>query len=319
MDVLFGDTFTIIQDKLVSADLYNLSLTCKHFHNSIPENKVKDRIVREIYSRIDTIFGDEFMQLMKAEKGVIIGSFITQVMLNETWNDDIYVCVPHSQHSTDIHRFMEEKGAEYFNDLEITAESYGVVGISYKIFNVIVCVCEIACDGDYHHGVTKYVDDEFGSYRNIYYAESNGLHLSTMQEIFARRMVMPRNFPDFVAACKRRFNFYRSNHDKRTMTPDNILHATHHITFVQKNELYYQYFDEFATIVNDIIFDTMNSEILKIVEKSPALVYNVMHIIACNDKCCHINALCAGLKHLHCKFQGRCLLAGNNHILLWRE
>jgi len=107
MDIIFfSDIFINIKRLLIPKDLYNLMLTCKYYIKNSLKNDFKSIIINEINRRLRLIFKDDFDEFKKAmqeSNAVIVGSFITQCILDERWEySDISICVPITPYKNDI-------------------------------------------------------------------------------------------------------------------------------------------------------------------------------------------------------------------------
>jgi hypothetical protein len=84
-DVLFSDPFyNVIIYYLPPKDLYNLNLTCKHYHQKITIQYIKRVATNLINSTLVKIFGDDF-QSFKSEiqllNAIISGDFVKNAIL----------------------------------------------------------------------------------------------------------------------------------------------------------------------------------------------------------------------------------------------
>uniref|UniRef100_A0A6C0C8B8 Uncharacterized protein n=1 Tax=viral metagenome TaxID=1070528 RepID=A0A6C0C8B8_9ZZZZ len=85
--ILFGDIFINIELYLSPKDLYELS--CERFNNIISDKCIKNKVIKEINMRLRHNLEDnydEFIKIMLKMNASIVGSFITQCLLDETWD-----------------------------------------------------------------------------------------------------------------------------------------------------------------------------------------------------------------------------------------
>uniref|UniRef100_A0A6C0CAE7 F-box domain-containing protein n=1 Tax=viral metagenome TaxID=1070528 RepID=A0A6C0CAE7_9ZZZZ len=95
--VQYNDIFEELKRWLRPIDLYNLVQTCKSYNKLITMKDIKMSTMCEIDASLRAIWGtdfDEFKIACKNSNAKIVGSFITECILGEKWNDDICILVP---------------------------------------------------------------------------------------------------------------------------------------------------------------------------------------------------------------------------------
>lgn len=98
MDALYTDPFyhNIIYH-LSILDLYNLSLTCKHYQTTLTREYINKIAISRINNNLKQIFNDkvqEFKQTLSKSNGSIVGLFLKKTLLN----------IPHNEYTNvDIH------------------------------------------------------------------------------------------------------------------------------------------------------------------------------------------------------------------------
>uniref|UniRef100_A0A6C0CC97 F-box domain-containing protein n=1 Tax=viral metagenome TaxID=1070528 RepID=A0A6C0CC97_9ZZZZ len=243
---LFKDIFTNIQYFLSPIDLYRLSQTCQRCNKIITKNDIDTSIISEINRRLNVIFGRnyiEFMKTLRSVNGVLVGSFIAQCILGETWEDDdvcIHVENPAKMFAASLERQqnfgLEENGDEILKFL-----------IDKDYLTASICR-DSYLPWDHHNRVKFQVRETFFTLKslqnklspistkdyildrydrnyakNFYNPRSGELYVHRIDEIFAKYTNL--YFKGYIATpesfskmCNRRFRFYKSDVDKKMMS-----------------------------------------------------------------------------------------------------
>jgi len=226
--ILFGDIFDIVKKLLIPIDLYNLVCTCKYYAKNISKKDFKIQVINEINRRLGNILGENYAGFKKAmcESGaVIVGSFITQCILGEYWSDsdiDINVCTHKNVYDKNLFIFLTDKKYPYgFNSHE-----YEYINASVLIFNVDKFLIKLVHTKI--NNFNEYVVDSYKydickityQYKDI--ISENDLQIHNFMNIANRcTNIRKRNDNSFLNHFKkyynRRFKFYFTNDDKRTL------------------------------------------------------------------------------------------------------
>jgi len=216
-------------------DLYNLSSTCKYYAKKIDKKDFNMRIIYEINKRLRNIFGDDYMEFKKTmhETGAtIVGSFITQCVLDEDWkNSDIDIYV----------RSFESKLLLFFKNKKYTCNPrdgiypvnieqisiFRINGYKIKIMDVhsisIVDYVKNLCM--YNICKIMYQCNDIDS--NLNDSSINNLHVYNLSDIVNRctnicMYNIEKYLYHFEKYYKRGFKFYLDDEKKKILTNEGI-------------------------------------------------------------------------------------------------
>lgn len=346
--VLFGDAFINIESHLSPKDLYQLSWSCKRFCKIITDGRIKERCITEMISRLRNSFGnnyDGFVDIVRKMDIVIVGSFITQCFLGETWQKSTVGMYT----TTQINRISSVRDYAHFadgddstessegcnNELTTFLQSKGYIVTEprsvkrYDERERYIYLYPLACIVNglrtrlfplYHgnkpisieHYMHQYI--EFDVCKNMYSFATNELYVHDMYGIYAKRESLPRSIdlsPHFRGLHQKGFQFYGP--DNKLLSNYDILCSNYHVIKVtdripaQKTKGDVRY-----TIVDDTIRATHLKQ-----ERCTAIVFDVLSTSICDKnrhfyirKCEHIKSCVVKLlnqnrKHLHGRHIGK--------------
>jgi len=259
-DILFDDVFINIAYHLAPIDLYKLSRSCKIYDQFIPKY-IKINTINEIKKRLHCTFNDdydEFMELLKINDATVMGSFITQCMLDEIWTGGgVLICI--TKPISDFEDYMENSETcetdDEMNELDNQRDDSGFIKFmtdrKIKINkrtvarqgtnSVPIYVHSKTCKINgvkmvffplYHNqnpmSAEKFLHScsEFTTNKNMYKFATNDLYVHTMKDIFnkhtnwIKRTESRKYIPRM---CRRGFKFYNS--DDKIMTPIDIIRS----------------------------------------------------------------------------------------------
>jgi len=248
--VLFGDVFDNIKQLLVPIDLYRLSRSCKKYKQIITEKDIKNSAIYEMKKRLNNIFGDNyvnFMLLLRELDATIIGSFITQCMLGETWVDtDVNICIVQSMNQRyTFDSDEDEPNNKEEHDISIvkfiarggySMESYGTYSdIFYKFISVVRCEVNMICikfilipyNAHPQININKFMHANYdhNASKNMYQINSNELYIHRIYEIFTKCTNIILDKETFTKMHNRGFRFYESDTNKKVMSNDDIFNS----------------------------------------------------------------------------------------------
>jgi len=222
-------------------------MTCKKFQHGL-ENNIKSNIINAIKTRLCNDLGpfqDEFMRILEPMNPVIIGSFITQCMLGEKWQDGtikIWISNP----TACLERYAEKYGKEREKNDEITnfltandcAKDilgriyYSSVSAFWK--RIISCSINdnkidlILCDRRDGIHAKEFVQ-EFIHYdvnKNMFNITSSEISIYKMDKVSDKyaNLIEQKDFYEQYPKMQRRgFKFYESDLNPDLMTDDEMI------------------------------------------------------------------------------------------------
>jgi len=244
--VLFGDTFPNIQRSLLPVNLYMLSLTCKQYHKIITKDNIKKSIICEINRRLNSIFDDkyvEFMRLLNDANATIMGSFITQCMLGESWEDtQIHIVIKKAEINVSIVGATKTYRQNWDNTMvflhkyrmnpqAIMDPNKGTHFMQYNINGILIKLFLVHDDYTYNINI-----------KNIYNIATNRLIINNTHDTFTKRINLYRDNGDmmdpatFFKMYLRGFRFYRDNMMMSNEAIHNLIYKTIKIKGKRKRE-----------------------------------------------------------------------------------
>jgi len=280
--IISHDAFIEIENHLIPQDLYNLSRTCKEYGNVFTENSIKNSIVGAIKNRFREILRDSYdetMCLFKESKGVIVGSFVTDVMLGIVTD-----CT--------VHVYMQGTVNKIYKHPCSTAN-----------FHLLLIDCK-----DLGHHVKSNLHTTYHNVdKNIYHFEKDQLHITSIDNIFKKQSAMLRKHREsdwqFKKLYNNGFKFYEN---EKYMTDEEIFDARYDVLYVEKNM--YQMADDCRDIIieDEVIYHGpmhfRRKPAFYIVKKNVSNIPNnkSMCLTKCGDSGCSVTMLGQNLCHYHC-------------------
>lgn len=287
--IISHDAFIEIENHLIPQDLYNLSRTCKEYGNVFTENRIKYSIVCAIKDRFRELLRDSYDETIssfKESKGVIVGSFITDMMLGIVAD-----CTVHVYMRGTVNKIYKHPRSTA--NFHLHVQSINCDDLDYDDLD-----CHVKSN---LHTIYHNVD------KNVFSFENDQLHITSIDNIFKKRSTMLRKHRESDASFKKLynigFNFYEN---KKYMTDEEIFDARYDVLYVEKNM--YQMADDCRDIVieDDVIYHGPMHFRMKpafyIVEKNVSNVPNnkSMCLTKCNNSRCGVTMLGQNLCHYHC-------------------
>uniref|UniRef100_A0A6C0CA76 Uncharacterized protein n=1 Tax=viral metagenome TaxID=1070528 RepID=A0A6C0CA76_9ZZZZ len=265
---------------------------------------------------------------------VVVGSFIVQCLLNETWDHnicDIYTMMPGTTlclnysdseenwtNNSDIKKFMKDKG--YYVSVNLTSRYDN----QQNFINLSPVKCHVNQFYIYlfslHHNtkpisINQYVHNytQHDVHKNMYKFATGELYVHDMHGIFTKRTNWSRSKKSVVFYDMHRqgFTFYKSGSNSELMTNDDILRSKYNIIRIRDKgttkitnccEYYIQdsmihLIRQYGKYDTDVIFD--------IVEMS-AEKYQCLYICKCEcSEWCIMRLLYPMRKHYHGRYKKR--------------
>jgi hypothetical protein len=306
--MFFGDTFIEIKRYLLPVDLYKLSLLCKTYNRMINKNMIENSMVSEIKHRIRLYLGTDYekiMELLKPMEPTIIGSFIAQCILCETWQDccvKIYVSKPSINLQNLFFDYPETTAIA--NDCDfikfMSAKKYKMEHVRFfryggrRHINASIVRCNIngnnidllISKGDI--GSAMHQHNEHNIYKNMYNITSDQLIIYNVDDIFSKRtnLVEYSNFCDnYLTMQKRGFKFYKSNQSNgKLLTNEEIIQYYQSLDIIKVkciDDTYKQYLNTHHEFIidGDKIYHMTRS--IKYSDNDP--VFTINHMLLRND------------------------------------
>uniref|UniRef100_A0A6C0C816 F-box domain-containing protein n=1 Tax=viral metagenome TaxID=1070528 RepID=A0A6C0C816_9ZZZZ len=342
--ILFGDIFVNIEQYLCIKDLYELSWSCKIFNNIITEEYIKKKAVNEINMRLRCNLGDNyngFVEIMQKMDAALVGSSITQCLLNKTWKDgafNIFTTVPmnaisplkdysnfssessdesnDNQDDSEIMKFMRAKGYVTKKTVVVRYDRHQhhifLSPIHCYVNNLRIHLCPL-----YHSSkpitINQYTHNyiEYSVYKNIYKFTNNELYIHDMRGIFEKCTNLEAKHIyqaiDFYRTHRRGFKFYRAGSDKKLLSNNDILYSYFDVVRIRSNHktiknIFYRNKEHY--IKNSTVRGVNKDEkIYDILEMSLHDKNKHFHVGKCGrSELCAVKLLCPEKTHLHCSY-----------------
>uniref|UniRef100_A0A6C0CC07 Uncharacterized protein n=1 Tax=viral metagenome TaxID=1070528 RepID=A0A6C0CC07_9ZZZZ len=219
-NIIYDDVLNELKLSMIPIDLYNLSRTCNRYNKSIPIKYIKERIMNEIDRRLRIIFGEdfeEFAAIFRNSKAVITGSFITQCILGEYWDNNIDIIVDKDElnepFSFNLHLKDEFLIASFRNDKKIIR--YAFFKYEYDLISTMPYECLYVTNIMFKVNETcitfEIADQQKHNICKNTYGLDKTMFIYTMNEISSR---CTNFYPDLDLHAKYRkrgFRFYDDN------------------------------------------------------------------------------------------------------------
>jgi hypothetical protein len=203
-------------------DLYNLSIVCKYYAETITKKDFKNRVIKEIDRRMHYVFRENYGKIKKFmihHGAIIAGSFIVQCILDEYWESGIDICIP-----TKIDFSKKTEYGVTNDSASFTENTFKINLITIKTDNIIDYV-----KNHYNYNICKITYQYKDVDLDLNRISTDNLQIYNFDDITYRRTNICINvtiFDDkyFMKYYNRGFSFYMTDDNKKKILSVSDLH-----------------------------------------------------------------------------------------------